>query len=131
MGPGAPVTPAEPTQRQLDYWTKRGYLRPQVVSPGSGVAREWPIREREIARLMKRLVDAGLTVALAARVARQHTQHRGLAGSPGWTLSGTSHRIAPGVDVQVLLGYEHVDPAAPGSSGGVEPLYWPITGTDT
>lgn len=58
--------------RQLDTWSKNGYLRAEgSASPGSGRPREWPHSELIVARRMKRLVDAGLTVAAAAEVARR------------------------------------------------------------
>lgn len=57
------------TYRQLDYWTTKGYLHP-LHGTGSGIARVWPDEELAVARMMARLVGAGLTLALAARVAR-------------------------------------------------------------
>lgn len=61
--------------RQLDYWTRCGYLRPvqrceNRVGNGTGYAREWPEYELSIAAAMGRLVRLGLTPARAAKVAR-------------------------------------------------------------
>lgn len=58
------------TYRQLDYWTRQGYLRPVNPDPGSGVQRRWPEEELVVARLMRRLIAAGLKVEAAHRVAR-------------------------------------------------------------
>jgi hypothetical protein len=55
--------------RQLDWWTRLGLLRPLHVG-GSGVNREWTRAELEVARLMGRLVAAGMKPAMAERIAR-------------------------------------------------------------
>ena len=55
--------------RQLDFWVRRGYLRPVHVG-GSGTYRQWPDEEVRVAKEMARLVVAGVSPALAARVAR-------------------------------------------------------------
>lgn len=54
--------------RQLDHWTRRGWLDAQM--PGTGYRAEWSMAAIQAARLMARLVAAGLTPAAAARVAR-------------------------------------------------------------
>lgn len=59
------------TYRQLDYWVRSGYLRPDPALPGSGRFRAWPDKEIVIAREMIRLTEAGLSVAKAAHVARE------------------------------------------------------------
>ncbi len=56
--------------RQLDYWVHQGYLNPGHARPGSGSWRSWPPTEVTVARLMYRLVTAGLTVRAAHQVAR-------------------------------------------------------------
>ena len=60
------------TYRQLNYWAARGYLRPVRTGHGSGHPMLWPADEAAVARLMARLVAAGLVVDVAARVAREH-----------------------------------------------------------
>lgn len=72
------------TYRQLDWWTRRGYVRPADRFPGSGNSREWPGGELEIARRIAQLVKAGIAVSVAARFARD-----------GWPWG----QIAPGIDV--------------------------------
>lgn len=57
------------TYRQLDYWVRRGWLR-LPPSLGSGVWRQWPEDEICVAKTMARLVNAGITPAVAARIAR-------------------------------------------------------------
>jgi hypothetical protein len=61
--------------RQLDYWTRIGLLVPDDPTPGSGIARSWPDSEVIVALLIRRLLDAGLELRAAARVAREQT-HR-------------------------------------------------------
>ena len=58
------------TYRQLDHWTRRGYLRADEPTPGSGHRRTWPPREVEVARTMARLVAAGMSPRQASEVAR-------------------------------------------------------------
>lgn len=58
--------------RQLDTWSRVGYLKPNPrrKGEGSGVPRTWPMEELVVAQRMKRLVDAGFHVAKAAELAR-------------------------------------------------------------
>jgi hypothetical protein len=60
----------ELTYRRLDYWTRQGYLIADNANAGPGNRRIWSESEKQIARLMIRLVKAGLTVSVAATVAR-------------------------------------------------------------
>lgn len=62
------------TYRQIDYWTRVGYLRPSEATPGSGIAREWPDAEVAVAALIRRLTLAGLDLRTAARVAREQAE---------------------------------------------------------
>jgi hypothetical protein len=55
--------------RQLDYWARLGYLRPQHAG-GSGYWRQWSDDELLVARKMGALVAAGVGLATAERVAR-------------------------------------------------------------
>lgn len=63
------------TARQVDYWARKGYLRPLQVATGHGVPRQWPALERDIARVMARLIAAGLAVDVAAASARLAVEH--------------------------------------------------------
>jgi len=63
--------------RQLDYWTRQGWLLPTQEYAGPGFPRAWPRRERSVAVLMARLVDAGVVPAVAARAARRVVQGSG------------------------------------------------------
>lgn len=62
------------TYRQLDYWTRKGYIR--VEGKGSGRQREWPSREVKIASLIKLLSDGGFEIDVAAGIARKFISAR-------------------------------------------------------
>jgi hypothetical protein len=74
------------TYRQLDYWTRRGWLHP-TGGTGTGTRRVWPQEEIRVARTMRRLVEVGLIPAAAAVVAR---------GKPGAAVA-----LAPGIVIEV------------------------------
>lgn len=54
--------------RQLDHWSKEGYLRPHHADTGG--QRIWPDEEIRIGRMMARLVAVGITPSYAAKYAR-------------------------------------------------------------
>lgn len=56
--------------RRLDYWARCGYLRPYGQGAGSGRRRRWSERELRVAALIVRLADAGMTLPVAAQIAR-------------------------------------------------------------
>ena len=59
------------TYRELDYWTKCGYVSPSATdsNPGSGNRRLWAPEDVRRVRLMVRAVRSGLAPAVAAQVA--------------------------------------------------------------
>ena len=80
------------TYRKLDYWTRLNHIRPVDAEPGTGVPREWPPAELEIARRMGRLTDAGIAVEVAAPFARD---------------SWPRGEIAPGIALVITEPEEH------------------------
>lgn len=61
--------------RQLDYWTRTGRLMPaSPASPGSGVLRYYAATEASVAALMSRLLQDGIQLAEAHRMAREFTE---------------------------------------------------------
>jgi hypothetical protein len=74
------------TYRQLNYWSMRGYLRPEHETRGPGEPRRWPAGERDVARRMGQLVAAGIAVETAAAFARK---------------SWPAGEIAPGIRIEV------------------------------
>jgi DNA-binding transcriptional MerR regulator len=83
------VAQARISYRQLDHWAKCGYLTPDREGKGSGVRREWPVAELEIARRMGVLTAAGIRVGQAAVFAREK-----------WPRG----EIAPGVVIEISEG---------------------------
>jgi DNA-binding transcriptional MerR regulator len=65
------------TYRQLDFWSRAGYLHelPRPPHAGSGIPRYYPITELAVATLMGRLSRAGLAPAQAHELARQLLEH--------------------------------------------------------
>lgn len=63
------------TPRQVDYWTRNGWLRLATESVGTGVPREWRPGEDTVGRMMQRLIAAGLTAPAAHAVARAGGDH--------------------------------------------------------
>jgi DNA-binding transcriptional MerR regulator len=72
------------TFRQLDHWSRKGLLRP-VGGEGTGHVRDFPAEEVQVAKVMARLVGAGISPEAAARAAR------------------SGGELAPGVRVDVDL----------------------------
>lgn len=64
------VETAGVTYRQLDYWARRGYVRPLPRDPGQGYPRHWDEAEVDVVRIMAALVRDGYRVPVAARRAR-------------------------------------------------------------
>lgn len=64
---------AEISYRQLDHWIRLGYVtvRPRPQTAGSGIDRQWEPDEANFVVEMGALVNAGMTPALAAILARQ------------------------------------------------------------
>lgn len=57
------------TFRQLDHWCHKGWLRP-VGGVGTGYSRDFGAAEIRVAKLMARLVSAGVSPEAAHRAAR-------------------------------------------------------------
>lgn len=58
------------TYRQLDFWTRAGYLVPARAAAGSGSQRLYAAAELVVARRMVALVRVGLAPQVAAYAAR-------------------------------------------------------------
>lgn len=71
------------TYRQLDYWTRKGYIHATASNPGSGHYRTWPEAEQRIAERMARLIKAGFRVDAAAVAARTFVNDQANEAAPG------------------------------------------------
>ena len=58
------------TARQVDHWTRRGYLQPENLHPGIGQPLRYPHSEVAVAALMVRLVQGGVQPGKAHPLAR-------------------------------------------------------------
>ena len=71
------------TYRQLDYWARGNWLRPDRTWRGrrwgSGSPRRWPPAEMGVARTMGRLVKLGLSLESAHAIARSGESRAQLA----------------------------------------------------
>ena len=65
------------TYRQLDYWARTGLVEPTVrAASGSGTQRLYSFRDILILKVIKRLLDAGISLQ-QIRTAVQHLRERG------------------------------------------------------
>ena len=65
------------TYRQLDYWARTGLIEPTVRgASGSGTQRLYSFRDILILKVIKRLLDAGISLQ-QIRTAVQHLRQRG------------------------------------------------------
>lgn len=84
-GPVA-CTVASITYRQLDYWARTGLVVPEVRgAEGSGTQRLYSFRDILMLRVVKRLLDAGITLQ-QIRTAIDHLRSRGVHDLSGVTL---------------------------------------------
>ena len=84
-----------PSYRQVDYWTRVGYVRAEERTyAGSGHWRVWSRDEVAILAAMLRLMGAGVELREAAAMARAGITTRSLTVQPGPDL--TLH-VGPGV----------------------------------
>lgn len=79
-----------PTYRQLDYWTRRGWLAAdERRKAGSGHPRHWSDAELRVAEQIASLRSAGFELPTAARVARQLCEEGRAELAPGMVLLAT------------------------------------------
>ncbi|MUL61176.1 MerR family transcriptional regulator [Mycobacterium sp. CBMA335] len=84
-GPTA-CTIVEITYRQLDYWARTGLVRPSIAgAKGSGSIRLYSFHDLLVLRIVKRLLDAGVSLP-NIRVAVDALRGRGVTDLSGLTL---------------------------------------------
>lgn len=67
------------TYRQLDYWARTDLVKPEVrAATGSGTQRLYSFRDILILKVIKRLIDAGISLQ-QIRTAIEHLRVRGVA----------------------------------------------------
>lgn len=69
---------ADITYRQLDYWARTGLVTPEIRSAeGSGTQRLYSFRDLLLLKVIKRLIDAGISLQ-QIRIAVDHLRCRGI-----------------------------------------------------
>lgn len=67
------------TYRQLDYWARTGLVTPEIrTAEGSGTQRLYSFRDLLMLKVIKRLIDAGISLQ-QIRTAINHLRSRGVA----------------------------------------------------
>jgi len=113
------------TYRQLDYWARTGLLRPSIADArGSGTQRRYSYHDVLELKVIKQLIDAGISLQRARRAAE--CLRAGLGGdlaSANLVLVGTDSVLAhgDGAVVDILRGGQGVLNIVP-LSGVVEEL---------
>lgn len=87
VGAGKLATEAGITYRQLDHWTRNGFITAEQYDTGSGYHRSYSETERRVTRIMGPLVADGLHPKTASRVAREIVTG-GTARLGGFTVMG-------------------------------------------
>ncbi len=74
------------TYRQLDYWARTGLVEPSVrPAAGSGTQRLYSFRDVLVLKIVKRLLDTGVSLQ-QIRIAAGHLRARGVADLAGITI---------------------------------------------
>jgi len=74
------------TYRQLDYWARTGLVVPEIrTADGSGTQRLYSFRDIMLLKVVKRLLDAGITLQ-QIRAAITHLRDRGVEDLTSVTL---------------------------------------------
>ena len=74
------------TYRQLDYWARTDLVTPEIRgAEGSGTQRLYSFRDILLLKVIKRLIDAGISLQ-QIRVAIDHLRERGVQDLPQVTL---------------------------------------------
>ena len=122
--PGTPATPeigyrgatacsaAGISYRQLDYWARTGLVEPSVRSAtGSGTSRLYGFRDILVLKIVKRLLDAGISLQ-NIRTAVMHLRSRGVTELERITLMSDGASIyecaSPDEIVDLLAGGQGV-----------------------
>lgn len=100
------------TYRQLDYWARTGLIEPSVRgASGSGTQRLYGFRDILVLKIVKRLLDAGVSLQ-NIRTAVEHLRSRGVRDLESITLMSDGASIyecsSPGEIIDLLQGGQGV-----------------------
>ena len=98
--------------RQLDYWARTGLVEPSIrTAAGSGSARLYGFRDILVLKIVKRLLDAGVSLQ-NIRTAVNHLRSRGVTELERITLMSDGASIyecaSPGEIIDLLAGGQGV-----------------------
>ena len=83
------------TYRQLDYWARTDQLRPSITeAKGSGTQRRYSYRDLLELKVIKRLLDAGISLHSARRALEVLRAHGEEVTSANLVLNGTQSVLA-------------------------------------
>jgi DNA-binding transcriptional MerR regulator len=83
------------TYRQLDYWARTDLLRPSISEArGSGTQRRYSYRDLLELKVIKRLLDAGVSLQSARRAIECLREAGGNVASTNLVLNGTTSVLA-------------------------------------
>ena len=100
------------TYRQLDYWARTGLVSPTVrPATGSGTARLYGFRDILELKIVKRLLDTGVSLQ-QIRTAVEHLRHRGTTDLTQVTLMSDGATVyectSPNEVIDLLMGGQGV-----------------------
>jgi DNA-binding transcriptional MerR regulator len=100
------------TYRQLDYWARTGLVEPGIrTASGSGTQRLYGFRDILVLKIVKRLLDAGVSLQ-NIRTAVDHLRSRGVTDLERITLMSDGASIyecsSPGEIIDLLQGGQGV-----------------------
>ena len=98
--------------RQLDYWARTGLVEPSIrTATGSGSARLYGFRDIRVLKIVKRLLDAGVSLQ-NIRTAVDHLRNRGVTDLERITLMSDGASIyecaSPDEIIDLLAGGQGV-----------------------
>lgn len=95
------------TYRQLDYWARTGLVTPQVrPAAGSGTQRLYSFRDILLLKVVKRLLDAGISLH-QIRTAIEHLRARGVQDLTQITLMSDGVSVYEAVSNEEIIDLVH------------------------
>lgn len=95
------------TYRQLDYWARTGLVVPEIrPAGGSGTQRLYGFRDILLLKVVKRLLDAGISLQ-QIRIAVDHLRSRGVRDLSGITLMSDGVSVYEAVSNEEIIDLVH------------------------
>lgn len=87
--------------RQLDHWTRKGWLVADDGTPGTGNVRHWEFNEFMVALVMRAMGKMGIRAEMAAPIAREAVK--------AWTSRGQAYSFSPLPGLRVEIDYAAIE----------------------